>query len=156
MWPWNLTNDIKIGHLYHAPSSFHRSHLWIQTEVTARKPAVRVKIIDFAACVILEFDGRPWKIIGHLFCTTSSLVYHFSHLWIQTGVMVRKLPNRAKICFDIWLWPLTSDLDLLYGHRLCQWNQHMIISWWYYDGNIYTKKGVTDRQTDWTVHRAAW
>ena len=38
----------------------------------------------------LQYDGWPWKIIGHLFCITSSFVHHFKSiselkLEIQSG-----------------------------------------------------------------------
>ena len=34
------------------------------------------------------------------------------HMWIQTGVTVRK---RKFGSWPLWPWPLTSDLDLLHG-----------------------------------------
>ena len=34
------------------------------------------------------------------------------HMWIQTGVTVRK---RKVGSWPLWPWPLTSDLDLLHG-----------------------------------------
>ena len=43
-----------------------RSHWWIQTGVTDRKRPIWVRIDDFFSHVILEFDGWPWKTIGHL------------------------------------------------------------------------------------------
>ena len=47
-------------------ASFH-SHRWIQTGVTVWKRQIWVKINYFFDRVTLKFDGRPWKIIGHLF-----------------------------------------------------------------------------------------
>ena len=56
----------------------------------------------------LKFDGWPRKKIGHLF-----------HQWIQTGVTVRKLSVRVKICvflsrmtlkFDRWPWKTRGHL----------------------------------------------
>ena len=35
------------------------------------------QIINFLVCMILKFDRRPWKTIGHLFYATSSFVHHF-------------------------------------------------------------------------------
>ena len=57
-------------------ASFH-SHWWIQTGVTVRKCLIWVKIDDFFNRVTLQFDGWPWKTIGHLFYSTSSFVHHF-------------------------------------------------------------------------------
>ena len=55
---------------------FH-SHRWIQTKVTVRKRSIGVKISDLLSRVTLEFDGWPWKTIGHLLYATSSFVHHF-------------------------------------------------------------------------------
>ena len=55
-----------------------QSHQWIQTGVTVRERSIRVKIGNFLSCVTLEFDGWPWKTIGHLFYYDSaSFVHHF-------------------------------------------------------------------------------
>ena len=54
-----------------------QSHRCIQTEITARKRSIRVKIGDFLSCVTLKFDGWPWKTIGHLFYVALSVVHHF-------------------------------------------------------------------------------
>ena len=57
-------------------ASFH-IHRWIQTEVAVRKCSIWVTIGDFLSRVTLEFHGWPWKTIGHLFFTLSSVVHHF-------------------------------------------------------------------------------
>ena len=54
-----------------------RSHWWIKTGVTVWKCLIWVKIDDFFSRVTLQFDGWPWKTIGHLFHATSSFVHHF-------------------------------------------------------------------------------
>ena len=39
-------------------------------------------------------------------------------------------PETAKLGFDLsplWPWPLTSDLDLLYGHHFCPWYSVLLI-----------------------------
>ena len=54
-----------------------QNHRWIQTGVTVRKCPTWVKISDFLSHVTLEFDGWPWKTIGHLFYVASSFVHHF-------------------------------------------------------------------------------
>ena len=48
-----------------------------QTGVTVRKRSVWVKIGNFLPRVTLNFDGWPWKTIGHLFYVASSFVHHF-------------------------------------------------------------------------------
>ena len=82
------------------------------------------------------------------------------HMCIQTGVTVRKLLNwvltSVTLTFDLWprLIAWTSLLSLVISPE-----NFMMIRWW-----EHSKKGVTDgqtarqtdRQTDWTIHRAAW
>ena len=86
------------------------------------------------------------------------------HMWIQTGVTVRKLLSwvvtSVTLTFDLWSWPFawTSLLSLVITPE-----NFMMILWW-----EHSQKGVTDRQTDrrtdrqtdgrtdWTIHRAAW
>ena len=55
----------------------YRSHLWIQTGLTVRKPPIRVKIGDFSFRVTLKFEGQSWKIIGQIFYAISSCEHHF-------------------------------------------------------------------------------
>ena len=57
-------------------ASFH-SHRWFKTNVTVRKPSIRVKIGDFLSSATLKFDGWPWETIGHPSYATSSFVHHF-------------------------------------------------------------------------------
>ena len=87
------------------------------------------------------------------------------HMWIQTGVTVRK-----RLSLVVTSVTLTFDLDLAWTSRLSPVitpENFMIIRWW-----EHSQKGVrdgqTDRQTDgrtdrrtdgrtdWTIHRAAW
>ena len=62
--------------------------------------------------------------------------------------------------WPLWPWHLTSDLDLLHGRYPGPWWYLLKISWWYDDGNIVKKVWRTDRrrdrQTENTIHRAAW
>ena len=80
------------------------------------------------------------------------------HMWIQTGVTVRKRLRLGFDLSDLDLWPLTltfsMDLTFVIGNN----------SWWYDDGNIVKKVwqmdrrtyGRTDRQMENTICRAAW
>ena len=80
------------------------------------------------------------------------------HIWIQTGVAVRKRPiwvkiddffSRVTLKFDLWPWPFawTSLLSMVITPE-----NFMMIWWW-----EHSQKGVTDRradgQTDWTIHK---
>ena len=66
------------------------------------------------------------------------------HMWIQTGVRVRKRPSwvmtSVTLTFDLWPWPFawTSLLSLVITPEkfvAIRWQEH-------------SEKGVTDRQTD--------
>ena len=126
-----------IRHHFYTTSNFvhqFQIHWWIQTGVTVRKCSIRLKIADFLSRVTSKFDGWPWKIIGHIFCTTLSFCTAFqSHWHIQTGVTVRKRSIRVKIggfffvCFvfvpgDFENWRMTLKNNralLLYYVKLC-------------------------------------
>ena len=91
------------------------SHWWIQTRVTVWKPNLGQNGQFFAVW--------PWNLQktlknnrAPLLSTIKLWASFYHHIWIQTGVMVRKLQS----------WVLTSvtltfDLDLLLGHHSCHW-----------------------------------
>ena len=78
------------------------------------------------------------------------------HMWIQTGVTVRKrlswVVTSVTLTFDLWPWPFAWTL--LWSLVITPDN-FMMIRWW-----EHSQKGVTDRQTDGqtenTICRAAW
>ena len=81
------------------------------------------------------------------------------HMWIQTGVTVRKrlssVVTSVTLTFDLWPWPFAWTL--VWSLVITPEN-FMMIRWW-----EHSQKGVTDRQTDRqtdgrkiTIHRAAW
>ena len=105
-----------------------QTHQWIQTEVTLRKRSIRVEIGNFLSLVTLKFDGWPWKMIGHLFYTTSSFVHHFKSI----GVLKLKLQARnaqfgsknrqffVPCDLEIWRMPLKNNrAPLLCCWKLC-------------------------------------
>ena len=112
---WLMTSKNDRAHpLYYIKlcSSF-QIHRWIQTEVPVWKPSLRDKIGDFLSCVNLKFDGRPWKTIGHLFCTISSFMHHFKAM----GEFKLKLQSRSAqfrpksaTLFPVWPRNLMDDL----------------------------------------------
>ena len=120
----------------------------------------------FCSRVTLQFDKYFLKNNrAPLLCHFKLCASFRSHRWIQTGVTVRKRSIRLKLGQDLfwplWYWPLTSGLNLLHEHHFCQWGLFLTISWWYDERNIVKTvwrqtDGRTDRQTDWTVLRAAW
>ena len=82
------------------------------------------------------------------------------HMWIQTGVTVRKqliwVMTSVTLTFDLWPWPFAWTL--LWSLVITPEN-FMMIRWW-----EHSQKGVTDRRTDRqtdgqtenTICRAAW
>ena len=74
------------------------------------------------------------------------------HMWIQTGVTVRKrlswVLTSVTLTFDLWPWPFAWTL--LWSLVITPEN-FMMIRWW-----KHSEKGGTDGQTDDTICRAAW
>ena len=82
------------------------------------------------------------------------------HMWIQTGVTVRKrlswVVTSVTLTFDLWPWSFAWTLP---WSVVITPENFMMIRWW-----EHSQKGVTDRQTDGqtdrqtenTIHRAAW
>ena len=66
------------------------------------------------------------------------------HMWIQTGVTVRKrlswVVTSVTLTFDLWPWPFAWTLLL---SLVITPENFMMIQWW-----EHSQKGVTDRQTD--------
>ena len=75
-----------------------QSHQWIQTPNSGHNWPF------FLSCVTLKFDGWPWKIIGHLFSTTSNFVYYFKAI----GEFKLKLQSRNA--------PFGSKLAIILSH----------------------------------------
>ena len=127
-------------------ASFH-SHWWIQTGETVRKRPIWVKFDVFQCRVTLQFDGWPWKTIGHLFYATSSFVHHFVaigefKLELQSGT-----PNLGQIrrflepC-DLEIWRMTlknNRAPLLCYTKLCSsFRSH----WWIQTGVTVRKRPI--------------
>ena len=78
------------------------------------------------------------------------------HMWIQTGVTVRKrlswVVTSVTLTFDLWPWPFAWTLR---WSLVITPENFMMIRWW-----EHSQKGVTDRRTDRqtenTICRAAW
>ena len=99
---------------YYKLCASFRSHWWIQTGVTVWKLLIWVKINDFFSRVTLQFDGWPWKIIGHLFHATSSFVHHFVAIGefkmeLQSGNA--QFGSNSTIFRAVWPWNLMDDLE---------------------------------------------
>ena len=106
-----------IGHLFYATSSFVHHFVAIgefKLELRVRKHPIWVKFDAFYSCVTLKFEGWPSKTIGHLFCATSSFVYHFVaigefKLELQSGNA--QSGSNSTIFRAVWPPNLTDDLQ---------------------------------------------
>ena len=81
-----------------------------------------IQIIDFSARVTLKFDEWPRKIIGNLFYTTSSFVYHFKsigELKLKLHSGNAQFGSKSAIFCPLWPWNLTLVGHLFYIQALC-------------------------------------
>ena len=118
VWPWNLVDDLDktIGHLFYATSSFVNYFKAIgefKLEWQSGNSSIPLKISDI--CPL-----SPWKFMDDLKNNRAPLLCYFkisasfhSHLWIRTGVPVRKIPIWGQNWYFLALWPwnLTDNLD---------------------------------------------
>ena len=114
---WWMTSE-KTGLLLYTTSSFvqyFKAMGEFKLELQSRNTRFGSKSVT---CVTLEFDGWPWKTIGHLLCGTSSFVHRFiaiseSKLGLQSGNA--QFGSKLAIFFPVWPWNLTDDLKKQQG-----------------------------------------
>ena len=107
IWPWKT-----IAHLFYATSSFVQHFIAIgefKLELQSGNAQSGSNSAILAPC-----DLEIWRMTlknnrAPLLSNIKLYVSFHHHMWIQTGVTVRKRK------FGSWPWPLTSDLDLLHG-----------------------------------------
>ena len=88
----------------------------------------------------------------HVLCHFNLCSSFRSHLWIQTGDTAQKCTNWGKL-FNLWPWPLTSDLDLLQGHHCGQGQWLLKMLWCYDDWDIVKREWHTDRRIGLFIER---
>ena len=161
-WPWKT-----IGHLFNATSSFMHHFLAsgeFKLELQSGNPNLG-QIRRFLEPCDLEiwrmtFKNNRAPLLSNIKLYAS---FHY-HMWIQTGVTVRKrlswVVTSVTLTFDLWPWPFAWTL--LWSLVITPEN-FMMIRWW-----EHSQKGVTDRRTDGqtdgrtdgqtenTICRAAW
>ena len=99
-----------------------------------------------------------------LLCCFQLCAWFHCHMWIQTGVRVRKrlswVLTSVTLTFDLWPWPFawTSLLTMVITPE-----NFMMIRWWEHGEKGVTDRrtdgqtdGRTDRRTENTICRAAW
>ena len=160
-WHWKT-----IGHLSYATSSFmHRS-----IAIGEFKLELQSGNAQFGSKSTIFLAVWPWNLTDDLENNRAPLLSNIKlctsfhrHIWIQTGVTVRRLLNGVMISvtltFDLWPWPFawTSCLSMVItpeNFRI-RWQEHC---------QKGETDGRTDRQTDGrtdgraerSVLRAAW
>ena len=141
-WPWKT-----IGHLFNATSSFVHHFVAIgefKLELQSGNAQSGSNSAIFRACdleiwwMTLKNNRAP------LLCCFQLCAWFHCHMWIQTGVRVRKrlswVLTSVTLTFDLWPWPFawTSLLTMVITP------ENFMMIWWWEHG----EKGVTDRRTD--------
>ena len=131
-------------------ASFHH-HVWIQTGVTVRNPPIWVKIDIFFKPCDVEIWWMTLKNNRAPLLSNIKLYAPFHHhMWIQTGVTVRKrlswVVTSVILTFDLWPWTFawTSLLSLVITRKnfvIIRWEEHS-------EKGVRQTDGRTDRQTD--------
>ena len=106
-----------IGHLFYTTSSLvhhFKSISEFKLELQSGKTQFGSKSTIFFSCVTSQFDGWPWKTIGHLFYAISSFVHHFVvigefKLVLQSGNA--QFGSNSTIFRAVWPWNFTYDLE---------------------------------------------
>ena len=112
-WPWKTmdleilqmtskNNRTPLPYCFKFCASFH-SHQWIQTGVTVRKCPIWVKSGNLFVTYDLEFQWMTLKNNrAPLLCHIKLCASFHHHMWIQTGVTVRKRLNWVLTSCDLW------------------------------------------------------
>ena len=111
-WPWKT-----IGHLFYATSSFVQHFKAIreyELELQSGNAQFGSNSTIFRAVWPWNFDGWPWKTIGHLFYATSSFEQHFEaipefKLELQSGNA--QSGSNSSIFWAVWPWNLMDDFE---------------------------------------------
>ena len=150
-WPWKTR-----GHLFYTSSSFAHhfkaigeSHWRYSPETLNSGQNQQFSIpCDFEIWWLTLKNNRAPLLYYIKLCAS---LHH--HMWIQTGVTVRKLLNcvltSVTLTFDLWprsfAWTSLLLLVIIPENFMMIWTELKRCA-----------DGETERQTDWTIHRAAW
>ena len=149
-WPWKT-----IGRLFYATASFVHHFVAIgefKLELQSGNAESRSNSTIFRAVWPWNLTDDLEKNRVHLLSNIKPYASSHRHMWIQTGVTVRKrlswVVTSVTLTFDLWPWPFAWTLRL---SLVITPKNFMMIRWW-----EHSQKGVTDRQTENTICRAAW
>ena len=142
IWRMTLKNNRAPLQCYFKLCASFCSHWWFQTWVTVRKRPILGQIRRFLEPCDLEIWRMTLKNNRAPFlCCFQLCAWFHCHMWIQTGVRVRKrlswVLTSVTLTFDLWPWSFawTSLLTMVITFMMIRWWEH-------------GEKGVTDRQTD--------
>ena len=141
-WPWKA-----IGHLFYATSSF--MHHFVATGELKLKLQSGNAQFGSKSTILELCDLEIWWMTlknnrAPLLSNIKLYASFHHHMWIQTGVTVRKrlswVMTSMTLTFDLWPWPFawTSLLSLVITPE-----NFVTIGW-----QEHSEKGVTDRWTD--------
>ena len=146
LWPWPFAWTSLLS-LVITPENFMMIWWWEHGEkgVTDRRTDRRTDrqtdgLNQSYSCLVAAKNNRAPLLSNIKLCAS----FHH-HIWIQTGVTVRKwlswVLTSVTLTFDLWPWSFawTSLLSLVITQK---------ISWWYDHGNIVKKVWQADRRTD--------
>ena len=141
-WPWRT-----IEHLFYATLSIVHHFKAIsefKLKLESRNAEFGTKSAIFVPC---DLEIRQMTLKNNRAPLLSNMKLYASfhhHMWIQTGVTVRKrlswVLTSVTLTFDLWPWPFPWTLFL---SLVITPENFMMIRWW-----EHSEKGVTDRQTD--------
>ena len=155
IWQMTLKNNRAPLQCYFKLCASFRSHWWIQTGVTVRKRpsnwsySPETPNLGQIRRFLEPYDLEIWRMTlknnrAPLLCCFQLCAWFHCHMWIQTGVRVRKrlswVLTSVTLTFDLWPWPFawTSLLTMVITPE-----NFMMIRWW-----EHGEKGVTDGRTD--------
>ena len=149
VWRMTLQNNRAPLLCYFKLCAAFRSHWWIQTGVKSLETPNLGQIRRFLAPCDLE----PWPMTlknnrAPLLSNIKLYLSFHHHMWIQTGVTVRKrlswVVTSVTLTFDLWPWPFAWTLP---WSVVITPENFMMIRWW-----EHSQKCVTDRQRDRKYH----
>ena len=154
-WPWKT-----IGHLFYATSSFVHHFVAIcvfklELQSGNAQSGRFLEPCDLEIWWMTLKNNR-----APLLCCFQLCAWFHCHMWIQTGVRVRKrlswVLTSVTLTFDPWPWPFawTSLLTMVITPE-----NFKMIRWWKHGEKGVTDgrtDGRTDRRTENTICRAAW
>ena len=143
-WPWKT-----IGHLFYSTSSF--VHHFVA--ICVFKLKLQSGNAQSGSNWTIFRAAWPWNLMDDLeknnraplLCCFELCAWFHCHMWIQTGVRVRKrlswVLTSVTLTFDLWPWPFawTSLLTMVItpeNFMMIRWSKHGVKVW------------QTDRQTD--------